>query len=114
MAGPRTERVDDGGDVRPELRVRWRVIQGFRIDPAGGYQPGPMGLTSETAGIVKRPLPESSITAKDLATRVAGDPIETLPRLAMATRSFLLHPTLSPPPPAAPGSAARGTARPWP
>ncbi|MEX2218877.1 MAG: hypothetical protein WD749_08960 [Phycisphaerales bacterium] len=76
------------------IRVRWRVIQGFRIDRAGGFQPGPMGVASETEAVVRRPLPEASLSPAALAAKVAGDPVEMLPRLAFVTRAFLLAPAL--------------------
>lgn len=98
------------------FRARWRVIQGFRIDPAGGFQPGPMGLATETDAIVRRPLPESSLTAADLAARLAGDPVDSLPRLAMTLRAFLLHPAFEPAAPAKPaaGPGAAPAAAPQP
>lgn len=34
-------------------RVRWRVLQGFRLNREGFYDPGPLCLTSETATIAR-------------------------------------------------------------
>jgi tetratricopeptide (TPR) repeat protein len=77
------------------FRERWRIVQGFRFDDAGGFQPGPMSLTCETGGLVRRPLPESSLSPDDLAAKIAGDPVTSLPRLAVAMRAFLLQPGLA-------------------
>ena len=41
------------------VRVRWRVIQGFQSDRRGTFIPGVMGLSTESAAVIRRPLPEA-------------------------------------------------------
>ena len=90
------------------FQVRWRLIEGFRFDPEGGYQPGPLGVLAETDALVKRPLPEASLSPADLAAKIAGDPVEPMPRLALILRAFLLQSVLQPP--AVENPAMRGPA----
>lgn len=73
------------------MRVRWRVIQGFRFEGSGGYRPGPMCLTTETGTVIRRPMPEATLTPQQLADRIAGDPRPLMPRLAQATRVLALR-----------------------
>lgn len=71
-------------------RVRWRAIQGFWIDPQGGYRPGPMCVQSETESLVRRSLPEANMSASEHVRKVLGDIEPLLPRSAAGLRSALM------------------------
>lgn len=71
-------------------RVRWRAIQGFWIDPQGGYRPGPMCVQSETESMVRRPLPEANVSANEHVRKVIGDIEALLPRSAAGLRAALM------------------------
>jgi hypothetical protein len=47
-------------------RVRWRVLQGFRLNRDGFYDPGPLCLTSETATIARPVMVRSSADISSL------------------------------------------------
>ncbi len=72
------------------MRVRWRVIQGFWIDPQGGYRPGPMCEQTETGPLVRQSLAEASVSIAEHGRKVLGDPEELLPRVAAGLRTALM------------------------
>lgn len=78
------------------VRVRWRLIQGFWIARGGGFQPGPMCLTMETASLVRGPLPDVAFSDLSYIRKFKGDPEHLLPRLAVGLRSVLLNRALTP------------------
>lgn len=78
-------------------RVRWRAIQGFWIDPEGGFRPGPMNVQTESEALVRRSLPEAVVAAGEHVRKVQGDPDFLLPRLAAGLRAALM--TAPPPEP---------------
>ena len=80
------------------VRVRWRAIQGFVPDQAGGYRPGVMGIVAETNSIVRRPLPEAVLPAESLAKKIADEPASILYRFAVITRAALMRAILTAPP----------------
>lgn len=71
-------------------RVRWRAIQGFWIDPQGGFRAGPMNVQTETEALVRRSLPEAVVSAGEHVKKVQGDPDYLLPRVAAGLRSALM------------------------
>ncbi len=87
------------GMANRNLRVRWKVIQGFISEENAGFKPGPMCLTTETNAFVLHPLAASSLSSTELAAAIAGAPIESLRRLASVTRSHVLQPLIHPDPP---------------
>jgi hypothetical protein len=78
------------------IRVRWRIVQGFLPSGDGGFQPGPMCLSTETDSVVRRPIPEAGIAPDGLAKHLASDPPDALIRFAAAVRSNALQPLLIP------------------
>jgi tetratricopeptide (TPR) repeat protein len=78
------------------VRTRWRIVQGFVMDSAVGFRPGPMSQVAETGSVVRTPLPETSLPPELLASRVASGASIALPRLAAAVRARLLQPLIAP------------------
>lgn len=78
--------------------VRWRFVQGFLFDSNSGFRPGPMSLTAETDAFVIRPLPDSMLTADELAKAIAASPEGSIQRFAALTRSMILAPLVLAPP----------------
>lgn len=62
------------------VRCRWRVLQGFRSNEQGVIEQGPGCLSTETAALVKNPLPEATLDPAELPERVrTRDESELLP-----------------------------------
>lgn len=76
--------------------ARWRVIQGFVNDPQSGLRPGPMCVAAETEAAIRRPVAEARLTPELMARKVAGDPPESLLRLAAGVRALIMQPMLVP------------------
>lgn len=73
------------------LPVRWRIIQGFRINDSGGFISGPLALTAETPQLFRPPLPEARLSAVELAAALDTASGDVLVRLLQAARSLLLY-----------------------
>ncbi len=71
-------------------RVRWRVIQGFILDAAAGYRPGPLCIATETDSQTRAQMPESSLQIPEFHIKITTDPEYLLHRLAGAVRILLL------------------------
>ncbi len=54
------------------IRQRWRVVQGFRLSPGGAPDAGPMSLSTETGGLVRRPFSDAGAELSTLVNRLAG------------------------------------------
>ena len=54
------------------IRQRWRVIQGFRLTASGVPDAGPLSLSTETKGIIRRPYADVKAEVATLASRVAA------------------------------------------
>lgn len=74
------------------VRVRWELVQGFIIDPAVGFRPGPLGQAVETEAIVLPPLADAMLEPEALAERVTASPIGSLSRFVLLARSMALQP----------------------
>jgi hypothetical protein len=62
------------------VRVRWRVLQGFRSSEQGVIEPGPGCLSTETGTLVRSPLAESALEPGEIPSRVlTRDESELLP-----------------------------------
>lgn len=72
------------------VRLRWRVLQGFQTGLAGVFEPGIGCLSTLTNTITRYPLPEAGLPVDQLAARIATDPEERLPALAVATRCHMV------------------------
>lgn len=72
------------------MRVRWRAIQGFTLDPDGAYRPGVMCLQTETGSMVREPMLEARLSPGELAERFRTDPEHSLGRVAAALRALLV------------------------
>ncbi|MFN0012881.1 MAG: hypothetical protein ACKVS8_14705 [Phycisphaerales bacterium] len=54
------------------IRQRWRVVQGFRLTAAGAPDAGPMSLSTETGGLIRRPFSGTTAEIATLANRLPG------------------------------------------
>jgi hypothetical protein len=92
------------------VRVRWRVVQGFQSDRRGGFAPGVLGISTESAASIRRPLSEATLPPEGLTKQITEGPVNLIARLAMVTRADLIQPLLIPkvaePAPADPGLPA--------
>lgn len=52
------------------IRQRWRVVQGFRLTNNGVPDAGPMSLSTETQGLIRRPFTDAKADIASLASRV--------------------------------------------
>ncbi|MEQ8850392.1 MAG: hypothetical protein RIB32_01260 [Phycisphaerales bacterium] len=79
-------------NARLTLRQRWRVLQAFQIGRLGAIVSGPMALTSETEGVIRRSTPEARFTPEEFALRMDGNDPILLPRTLAGMRAYFLGP----------------------
>lgn len=68
------------------VRVRWRILQGFRITDQGVTEAGPLSLTAGTELVVKPPLARSTLPPAALATALAAPAVSEIPELIGVVR----------------------------
>ncbi len=79
-------------NARLTLRQRWRVLQSFQIGRLGAIVSGPMALTAETEGVIRRSIPEARFTPEEFRLRLdANDPV-LMPRTLAGIRAVFLGP----------------------
>jgi len=71
-------------------RVRWRVLQGFRIGPTGTYEAGPTSLSADTGTLLRHALPETRLPTEELARHIRLSPPSGLIALVSAARTRLI------------------------
>ncbi len=66
-------------------RIRWRIVQGFRVKPGGIMEPGPFSLTANTSMVYRTAVPgcgegtfDSGVTAQRLATATTQELIPVI------------------------------------
>ncbi|MCC6678346.1 MAG: hypothetical protein IT436_14500 [Phycisphaerales bacterium] len=72
------------------VRLRWRVLQGFQTGMAGVFEPGIGCLSTMTNTVTRFPLYEAIMPVEQLTARIATDPEDRLPALAVATRCHMV------------------------
>jgi hypothetical protein len=72
-------------------RIRWEMVQGFMIDQAMGYRPGPLCQSVETDAVLIRPVADAMLTPEQLAERIASSPIGSLTRYIVLSRAIGLQ-----------------------
>lgn len=68
------------------VRVRWRILQGFRITDQGVTEAGPLSLSGGTEMIVKPPLARSSLPLSALFAALAAPSVAEIPELVGVVR----------------------------
>ncbi len=79
-------------NARLTLRQRWRVLQAFQIGRLGAIVSGPMALTAETEGVIRRSIPEARFTPEEFTLRMDGNDPVLLPRTLAGMRAYFLGP----------------------
>lgn len=72
-----------------QARYSWKILQGFTPGKSGNFGAGPLSLAAESSTVNKPPLPETKLSASELATRLGSDTGEELFRSLMAARQRL-------------------------
>jgi len=79
------------------VRIRWRVLQGFRSSEQGVIEAGPGCLSTETGTLVRTPLAESALEPAEIPSRVATrDESELLPIAVILRARVISLSSLSP------------------
>lgn len=79
------------------VRIRWRVLQGFRSSEQGVIEQGPGCLSTETGTLVRTPLAESALEPAEIPSRVlTRDEAELLPIAVILRARVISLSSLSP------------------
>lgn len=78
--------------VSRSTKIRWRILQGFRMAQQGMYESGQNCLTAETPVVIRPALPETRLPVASLCAKLHDDAEAALPVTIAAIRSLLTGP----------------------
>lgn len=81
-----------------EVRLNWRVLQGFVQGGLGALLEGPGCLTAESRTIARDPIPEAAWTVADVVDRLGSVDEESLPLTLAVARRWLWAEAIGIPP----------------